>query len=225
MPMHQDPLLVCSILHELSVGVYSFVCTLGKCTVIDNLRGTIITRESACRIVCDSNWVLFQYQIRRLIWRSQSLHAARFVFRSVRSLRILTCTSAAVLSMCLSNFKAVRQFKLPILRLRDFTRSYDKMPWESHMSMSIILINQRANDYVFQNFKNTFWLQSRRAAYLHSCRVFAILVSYCLINLGILWISQNSQLSRHFAKYDTRDDKVDTIATLGFYILLKPNFE
>ena len=57
---------------------------------------------------------------------SQSLEAAKFVFRIVRSLWNLTGTSAAMLPMCLSNFKAMRQSKLPISRLRDFTRSYEK---------------------------------------------------------------------------------------------------
>ena len=57
---------------------------------------------------------------------SLSLEAARFVFRIVRSLWNLTGTSAAVLPMCLSNFKAIRQFKVPISWLRDFTRSYEK---------------------------------------------------------------------------------------------------
>ena len=57
---------------------------------------------------------------------SRSLEAARFVFRFVRSLWNLTGTSAAVLPMCLSNFKAIRQFKVPISWLRDFTRSYEK---------------------------------------------------------------------------------------------------
>ena len=31
-----------------------------------------------------------------------------------------------MLPMCLSNFKAIRQFKVPISWLRDFTRSYEK---------------------------------------------------------------------------------------------------
>ena len=57
---------------------------------------------------------------------SSSLEAARFVFRIVRSLCNLTGTSAAVLPMCLSNFKAIRKFKVPIPWLRDFTRSYEK---------------------------------------------------------------------------------------------------
>ena len=57
---------------------------------------------------------------------SSSLEAARFVFRIVRSLWNLTGTSAAVLPMCLSNFKTIRQFKVPISWLRDFTRSYEK---------------------------------------------------------------------------------------------------
>ena len=60
---------------------------------------------------------------RRISW---SLEAARFVFRSVRSLWNLTGTSAALLPMCLSNFKAIRQFKVLFSRLRDFARSYEK---------------------------------------------------------------------------------------------------
>ena len=51
---------------------------------------------------------------------------ARFVFKVVRSLWNLTGTSAALLPMCLSNFKAIRQFKVPISWLRDFTRSGDR---------------------------------------------------------------------------------------------------
>ena len=58
------------------------------------------------------------------IW--QSLEATRFVFRIVWSLWSLTGTSAAVLPICLSNFKAIWLFKLPISQLQDFTRSYDK---------------------------------------------------------------------------------------------------
>ena len=57
---------------------------------------------------------------------SQSLETARFVFRIVRPLWNLTDTSEAMLQMCLSNFKSIRWFKLPISQLRDFTRSYDK---------------------------------------------------------------------------------------------------
>ena len=60
---------------------------------------------------------------RKISW---SLEAARFVFRIVWSLWNLTGTSAALLPMCLSNFKSIRQFKVPISWLRDFTRSYDK---------------------------------------------------------------------------------------------------
>ena len=60
---------------------------------------------------------------RKISW---SLEAARLVFRIVRSLWNLTGTSATLLPMCLSNFKAMRQSKVPISWLRDFTRSYDK---------------------------------------------------------------------------------------------------
>ena len=59
---------------------------------------------------------------RKISW---SLDAARFVFRIVRQLWNLTGTSAALLPTWLSNFTAIRYFKLPISRLRDFTRSYD----------------------------------------------------------------------------------------------------
>ena len=68
-----------------------------------------------------------QYQKRRLIVRSREVSKPRdFVFRISRSLWNLTDTSAALLPMCLSNFKAIRQFKVPISWLRDFTRSYEK---------------------------------------------------------------------------------------------------
>ena len=73
---------------------------------------------------------------------SSSLEAARFVFRIVRSLWNLTGTSAAVLPMCLSNFKAIRQFKVPISWLRVFTRSYEKTSfryWDGAQGVFIIL--------------------------------------------------------------------------------------
>ena len=57
---------------------------------------------------------------------SLSLETARLVFRIVRSLWNLTGTSAALLPMCLSNFKAIRRFKVQISWLRDFTRSYEE---------------------------------------------------------------------------------------------------
>ena len=54
---------------------------------------------------------------------SWSPEAARFMFRTFRSLWNLI----ALLPRCLSNFKAMWWFKLPISRLRDFTRTCDKM--------------------------------------------------------------------------------------------------
>ena len=60
---------------------------------------------------------------RKISW---SLEGAWFVFRIVRSLWNLTGTSAALPPMFLSNFKAIRQFKVQISWLRDFTRSYNK---------------------------------------------------------------------------------------------------
>ena len=58
----------------------------------------------------------------KISWSSE---AARFVSRIVQSLWNLTGTSAASLPMCLSDFKAMRQFKLPISWFRDSTRSYN----------------------------------------------------------------------------------------------------
>ena len=54
---------------------------------------------------------------------SQSLEAAIFVF-----LKFYDRSEKweALLLMCLSNFKAIRLFKLPISRVRDFMRCYDK---------------------------------------------------------------------------------------------------
>ena len=57
---------------------------------------------------------------------SQILKTARFVFRIVWSLRNLTGTSTAVLPKFLLISNLCDNFKLPISRLRDFTRSYDK---------------------------------------------------------------------------------------------------
>ena len=60
---------------------------------------------------------------RKISW---SFEATRLVFRIVRLLWNLTGTSAALLPRRLSYFRAIRWFKLPISRLRDFTRSYHK---------------------------------------------------------------------------------------------------
>ena len=54
----------------------------------------------------------------------------RFVWRIVWSLWNLTATSAALLPICLSNFKVMRSFKLPISWLRDFTRSYSETSYQ-----------------------------------------------------------------------------------------------
>ena len=69
-------------------------------------------------------WAPSQYPKRRLFVRSREV--SRFVFRIVRSLWNLTGTSAALLPMCLSNFKAIRQFKVPFSWPRDLARSYEK---------------------------------------------------------------------------------------------------
>ena len=59
---------------------------------------------------------------RKISW---SIEAATFVFRIVRSLWNLTVTSVALLPICLSNFKAIRQLKVTLSWLRDFAISYE----------------------------------------------------------------------------------------------------
>ena len=56
---------------------------------------------------------------RKISW---SLEAARFGFKLLQSLWNLAGTSAALLPMCLSNFRAIRPLQHPISRLREFTR-------------------------------------------------------------------------------------------------------
>ena len=57
-------------------------------------------------------WAPSQYPIRRLSVRSHKVSKLLDLYLE--------------LPMCLSNFKAIQQFKVPISWLRDFTRSYDK---------------------------------------------------------------------------------------------------
>ena len=57
---------------------------------------------------------------------SWSLEAARLGVMVIVSLWNLTGISAAVLPRCLSNFRAIRKFKIWISRLRDFVRSSGK---------------------------------------------------------------------------------------------------
>ena len=56
---------------------------------------------------------------RKISW---SLEAARFGSKLFQSLWNLAGTSATLLPMCLSNFRAIRPLQHPISRLRDFTR-------------------------------------------------------------------------------------------------------
>ena len=58
---------------------------------------------------------------------SQSLEGARSSVEILVSLWHLTDTSAALLPRCLINFKAIGQFQIQFLRLRDFARSYNNV--------------------------------------------------------------------------------------------------
>ena len=75
---------------------------------------------------------------------SWSLEAARLVVYIITSLWHLTGTSAALLPMCLSNFRAIGRFWIQISRLRDITirrligywNGAQVVQWQSTMSVS-----------------------------------------------------------------------------------------
>ena len=64
-----------------------------------------------------------QYPKRRLSVRSRQVSKPRDLYLELSDRSEIW---QAVLPMWLSNFKAIRQFKVPISWLRDFTRSYEK---------------------------------------------------------------------------------------------------
>ena len=71
-----------------------------------------------------SIWAPFQYQIRRLIVRPREVSKPRdWQFKLLHRFDIW---SAAVLPRCLSNFRAIGQFKILIPGLWDFLMSYVK---------------------------------------------------------------------------------------------------
>ena len=74
---------------------------------------------SMLRQYVHANWVRLIYISTAQDEISESLEAARCVFRIIQSLWKLTDTSMALLPKCLSHFKAMRVLKLPILRFRD----------------------------------------------------------------------------------------------------------
>ena len=101
---------------------------------------------------------------RKISW---SLEAARFVFRIVRSLWNLTGTSSAVLPMCLSNVKAIRQFKVPISWLRDLTRSYEKTSFR-----------------ILRRGPESFWWKTRPIQLLLMTWLFGLLLPKLTYHLG-----------------------------------------
>ena len=70
----------------------------------------------------NSTWAPSQYPKRRLSVRSRKVSKPRDLYLELPDRSEIW---QAVLPMCLSNFKAIRQSKVPISWLRDFTRSYE----------------------------------------------------------------------------------------------------
>ena len=69
---------------------------------------------------------LFQYPIRRLIVKPHKVSKARDSYLELYDRSEIWQSHRQHCWRCLSNFKAMRWFKLPISRLRDLTRSYNK---------------------------------------------------------------------------------------------------
>ena len=69
-----------------------------------------------CLLKFGKHWAPSQYPKRRLFVRSRKVSKPRDLYLELSDRS----------EMCLSNFKAIRQFKVPISWLRDFTRSYEK---------------------------------------------------------------------------------------------------
>ena len=69
----------------------------------------------------------FHFPIRRLIVKSHKVSKPRHLYVELHD--HFEIWQANRLPLCQSNFKVMRQFKLPILWLPDLMRSYDKMPY------------------------------------------------------------------------------------------------
>ena len=128
---------------------------------------------------------------RKISW---SLEAARFIFKIVRSLWNLTGTSAALLPMCLSNFKAIRQFKVPISWLRDFTRSYEKMSFR-------ILRRGPVSVHQLPLRRSSDWIKFTDAQLKREHLVFTVVISK--------WLTSLSDRSYTFQKYRSSNKRLD----------------
>ena len=94
-------------------------CNYRVCWWTDPARSKGFTRHGIDYVFLGLYSLSGKTSYRKISW---SLEAARFGFKLFQSLWNLAGTSAVLLPMCLSNFKAIRPLQHPISRLRDFTR-------------------------------------------------------------------------------------------------------
>ena len=118
-----------------SIFIASGTCREGWVHCLGTIQSRFISKpqEPAEKddVIASRTRVLFQYPVRHPVVRSRKISKPRdFVFRNVRSHWNLTGTSAALMPMCLSNFRSMRRFKTTNLAVRDFTRSYDKTSYQ-----------------------------------------------------------------------------------------------
>ena len=120
---------------------------------------------------------------------SQSLEAARFVFRIPQSLWNLTGILATVLPMCMSNIKAIRWFKLPILRLWYFMRSFYKTSYRILRRDSVIgsisLLRQIGRKVPLNSVINVFLIIS--CDFIYRICIFLIEQKDQMMSMKAMW--------------------------------------
>ena len=94
---------------------------------VDALTPCDAISSATMLLTCRADWSLFQNPIRCLIIRSGEVSKPRDLCLELSD--VSENLTGTLLPMYLSNFKAMWKFKQPISRLRDFTRSENKMSY------------------------------------------------------------------------------------------------
>ena len=101
---------------------------ISRCRPLLPVSGVyMLTNATHCQSMT-TTWAPSQYPKRRLSVRSRKVSKPRDLYLELSD-RSEIWQALRLLPMCLSNFKTIRQFKVPISWLRDFTRSYEKKPF------------------------------------------------------------------------------------------------
>ena len=111
---------------------------------------------------------------------SWSLKSARLTALLV-SFWNLIGTSEAVSPRCLSNFRAIGSFSIPVSRLRDFTRSYDNAFYRILKQDPAVRLNKKMSSYQYRK-SHCGDKTVVRSSYLHNG------ISYTGKMLSLYWI-------------------------------------